>query len=136
PGAECRHNLNYWRYGDYGGVGPGAHGRLNVDGKRLATICERLPERWQEKVRRDGHGLAERVEISAADAAREHLLMGLRLTEGIDLESFRARWSTAPDAARIASLIGDGFLVQTGTHLAATPKGRLVLNRLIAEVAP
>ncbi len=136
PGAECRHNLNYWRYGDYGGVGPGAHGRLNVDGKRLATICERLPERWQEKVRRDGHGIAERVEMSAADAAREHLLMGLRLTEGIDLESFRARWSTAPDAARIASLIGDGFLVQTGTHLAATPKGRLVLNRLIAELAP
>ncbi|MDE3116912.1 MAG: coproporphyrinogen III oxidase, partial [Pseudomonadota bacterium] len=136
PGAECRHNLIYWHYGDYVGVGPGAHGRLNIGGKRLATLCERLPERWQDKVRREGHGIAETAEISPAEAAREHLLMGLRLREGIDLDAYRARWRTAPDAERIAALVGAGFLAQADTRLAATPKGVLVLNRLIAELAP
>ena len=135
PGAECRHNLIYWRYGDYAGVGPGAHGRLDIAGKRIATICERLPERWQEKVMHSGNGIAESLEISSAEAAREHLLMGLRLTEGIDLDAYRARWSAAPDAARITALADDGFLVRNGARIAATAKGRLVLNRVIAELA-
>ncbi|MDE2014597.1 MAG: coproporphyrinogen III oxidase, partial [Alphaproteobacteria bacterium] len=135
PGAECRHNLIYWRYGDYAGAGPGAHGRLQIGGKRLATLCERLPERWQDQVRQEGHGIVEVTEISAAEAAREHLLMGLRLREGIDLDAYRARWGTAPHAEKIAALAADGFLVQTGSQLAATPKGVLVLNRLIAELA-
>ena len=135
PGAECRHNLIYWRYDDYAGAGPGAHGRLQIGGKRLATLCERLPERWQDQVRQEGHGIVEVTEISAAEAAREHLLMGLRLREGIDLDAYRARWGTAPHAEKIAALAADGFLVQTGSQLAATPKGVLVLNRLIAELA-
>ncbi len=136
PGAECRHNLIYWRYGDYVGVGPGAHGRLNIHGKRLATLCERLPERWQDKVRREGHGIAETAEISPVESAREHLLMGLRLSEGIDLDAYRARWGTAPAPTKIAALVGAGFLAQTGSRIAATPTGRIVLNRLIAELAP
>ena len=87
-GAESRHNLTYWRYGDYAGVGPGAHGRLTRDGVRMATQAERLPEKWFAAVERDGHALTF-TEIARADAAREHLLMNLRLTEGIDLAAYR-----------------------------------------------
>jgi putative oxygen-independent coproporphyrinogen III oxidase len=134
-GAEARHNLLYWRYGAYAGVGPGAHGRLDLDGKRFATSTERLPERWREQVARDGHGLIEKNEIADGDAAREHLLMNLRLVEGIDLAAYRARWGTAPDAARIAMLTEEGLVTYEGNHLAATPRGRLVLNSLIAALA-
>ncbi len=135
PGAECRHNLLYWRYGDYAGAGPGAHGRLTLGGKRVATMSEKLPERWREKVLNGGHGLTENFEVSREDAAREHLLMNLRLAEGIDLDAFERRWSWRPNAARIAALEEDGFLETRGQTLAATPKGRLVLNRVIAELA-
>jgi oxygen-independent coproporphyrinogen-3 oxidase len=135
PGAECRHNLVYWRYGAYAGVGPGAHGRLDLGGRRMATACERLPERWRESIGRDGHGIADMTPITPADAAREHLLMNLRLADGIDLDAYRARWGTAPDAARIDALAREGVLMQAGARLTATPKGRLVLNRVIAELA-
>jgi len=135
PGAECRHNLIYWRYGDYVGAGPGAHGRISANGKRIATFCEKLPERWRENVERAGHGIAERNEIPNTDGAREHLLMNLRLAEGLDLAAYEARWNTKPDPARIASLARDGFLVQSGTRLIVTLKGRLVLNGVIAALA-
>ncbi len=135
PGAEARHNLLYWRYGAYAGVGPGAHGRLDLNGKRFATSTERLPERWREKVSRDGHGLIEKSEISDSDAAREHLLMNLRLSEGIDLSIYRARWGTAPDASRIAMLVDEGLVTLGNNRLAATPRGRLVLNAVIAALA-
>jgi oxygen-independent coproporphyrinogen-3 oxidase len=134
-GAEARHNLLYWRYGAYAGVGPGAHGRLDLDGKRFATATERLPERWRENVQKKGHGLVEMTEIAPEDAAREHLLMNLRLAEGIDLASYRARWNRAPDAARIASLVSEGLLTFEDERLIATPRGRLVLNSLIAALA-
>jgi putative oxygen-independent coproporphyrinogen III oxidase len=135
PGAESRHNLLYWRYGAYAGAGPGAHGRLDIGGKRIATSTERLPERWQQDVTRRGHGIIDQVEISNEDAAREHLLMNLRLAEGIDLAAYRARWNTEPNAQRVAELSVDGFLRTESGRLMATPKGRLVLNRLIAEIA-
>ncbi len=135
PGSEARHNLLYWRYGAYAGVGPGAHGRLDLGGKRFATQTERLPERWRETVARDGHGLIEQSEIAPADAAHEHLLMNLRLAEGIDLAAYRARWGTAPDTARIASLVEDGLVTLDGDRLTATPRGRLLLNSVIAELA-
>jgi putative oxygen-independent coproporphyrinogen III oxidase len=134
PGAEARHNLLYWRYGSYAGVGPGAHGRLDLGGRRFATSAERLPERWRDDVARKGHGFVEQSEIAAADAAREHLLMNLRLAEGLDLETYRARWNTAPDAARVAALVKDGFLRTDGERLIATPRGRLVLNSVIAAL--
>jgi putative oxygen-independent coproporphyrinogen III oxidase len=135
PGAESRHNLLYWRYGSYAGAGPGAHGRLDIVGKRIATSTERLPERWRQNVSRRGHGIIEQSDISNADAAHEHLLMNLRLSEGLDLDAYRARWNTQPDAQRIAELSADGFLRMDGARLFATPKGRLVLNKLIAEIA-
>jgi len=124
PGAEARHNLLYWRYGSYAGVGPGAHGRLDLGGKRFATTAERLPERWLSATLR-------MEEIADADAAREHLLMNLRLAEGLDLDAFQARWGWTPEASRVP----DGLLEITGGRLRATPRGRLVLNAVIAELA-
>ena len=134
PGAQSRHNLIYWRYGDYAGVGPGAHGRVVLDGKRMATACERLPERWREMVLRDRHGFAA-TPIADDEAAREHLLMNLRLTEGLDLSAYRDRWNVALDETRIASLVGDGFLQREGSVIRATSRGRLVLNSVIAALA-
>src|SRR5262249_6913983 len=134
-GAEARHNLLYWRYGAYAGVGPGAHGRLDLGGRRFATSTERLPERWREKVAQQGHGLIEMAEVAAHDAAREHLLMNLRLAEGVDLAAYRARWQKAPDPARIQDLVEAGLLRFEDERLAATPRGRLVLNSLIAALA-
>ncbi len=135
PGCEARHNLVYWRYGDYAGVGPGAHGRLRIGGRRMATVCEKLPERWREKVLRDGHGFSEMNEIAPADAAREHLLMNMRLREGLDLNAYRARWGRAPDPTRIAELVAQGLLKNESGRLCATPRGMLVLNSVIAELA-
>jgi putative oxygen-independent coproporphyrinogen III oxidase len=135
PNAQSRHNLLYWRYGAYAGVGPGAHGRLDIAGKRIATVCERLPERWRQAVARVGHGIAEMSEVSASDAAREHLLMNMRLAEGIDLFAYRARWNWQPQASSIAALAGDGLVELRGGNLCATPKGRLVLNGVIAGLA-
>jgi oxygen-independent coproporphyrinogen-3 oxidase len=134
PGSEARHNLLYWRYGAYAGVGPGAHGRLDVGGKRIATETERLPERWREKVAREGQGLTVRSEILREDAAREHLIMNLRLAEGLDLAAYRARWGAVPDASRIASLVSYGLLTLEGDRLTATARGRLLLNSVIAAL--
>jgi putative oxygen-independent coproporphyrinogen III oxidase len=134
PGAEARHNLIYWRYGAYAGVGPGAHGRLDAGGRRFATQTERLPERWRNLVLRQDHGLVERAEIEPVDAAQEHLLMNLRLAEGLDLAAYRQRWGFAPGDARIDALAGDGLLTRDGDRIAATPRGRLLLNRVIAAL--
>ena len=134
-GAEARHNLIYWRYGDYAGVGPGAHGRLAIGGRRVATACERLPERWREKVITDGHGFVEMNEVSPSEASRENLLMSLRLAEGIDVEAYHARWGTAPDPVRIAELAGEGLVELEANRLRATPRGMLVLNSVIAALA-
>jgi putative oxygen-independent coproporphyrinogen III oxidase len=136
PDKECRHNLIYWRYGDYAGVGPGAHGRLTLAGRRVATSGERLPERWQERVRHDGHGYVEMNAINDDDAACEHLLMNLRLSEGLDISAYRARWGIAIDAVRIAELENEGLVHLRGSRLAATDRGRLVLNSVIAALAP
>lgn len=133
-GAEARHNLIYWRYGDYAGVGPGAHGRIRIDGKRMATAAVKLPERWREAVSTNGHGYGKLIEVADEDAAREHLLMNLRLTEGIDLQTYRARWNVVPDESRVAALEELGLVVYDGARLSATLRGRLVLNRVIAEL--
>jgi oxygen-independent coproporphyrinogen-3 oxidase len=135
PGAESRHNLIYWRYGAYAGVGPGAHGRLDLAGKHFATACERLPERWRDMVSRDGHGTIEMQEIAGPDAAHEHLLMNMRLAEGIDLARYDARWQAPLDRARISALEHEGLVRRTGDNLAATRRGRLVLNSVIAALA-
>ncbi len=133
-GQESRHNLIYWRYGDYVGAGPGAHGRLELNGHRTATAAIKLPERWRDTVAKNGHGFCELTPVSNAEAAREHLLMNLRLSEGIDLAAYELRWGEALDAAKIAALSDAGFLAQEGGWLRATPKGRLLLNRVIEEL--
>ncbi|MBV9569804.1 MAG: coproporphyrinogen III oxidase [Alphaproteobacteria bacterium] len=135
-GAECRHNLLYWRYGDYAGVGPGAHGRITVDGRRIATSTERLPERWRQRIETTGHGFVEWSEVSAEVSADEHLLMALRLTEGLDTAEYDRRWGVGLNEDRVASLAADGLLSIADGRIRATPRGRLVLNRLIAELAP
>ena len=135
PGFESRHNLLYWRYGTYAGVGPGAHGRLEVAKKRIATVCERLPERWRQSVARNGHGFTDISEIDDGVGAREHLLMNLRLSEGIDLAAYRARWGVVPAPERIAALAAGGFVKLESGRLSATPRGMLVLNRVIEELA-
>ncbi len=133
-GQESRHNLIYWRYGDYAGAGPGAHGRVDLGGRRTATAAIRLPERWRDAVLKTGHGFSEITPLSHAQAAREHLLMNLRLTEGIDLPAYEQRWGAGLDAARIAALAAQDFLALEEGRLTATPKGRLLLNRVIEEL--
>jgi oxygen-independent coproporphyrinogen-3 oxidase len=130
-GQESRHNLIYWRYGDYAGVGPGAHGRLELKGTRTATAAIKLPERWRDTVAKLGHGFAERTPVSHEEAAREHLLMNLRLSEGLDLGAYEKRWGAGLDTAKIATLTEQGFLTLKDSRLTATPNGRLLLNRVI-----
>jgi len=134
PGSESRHNLIYWRYGDYAGVGPGAHGRLMLNGKRIATSALRLPERWREAVAKGDKAFADFTMIEDADAAREHLLMNLRLHEGVDLAAYQVRWGQHPSPEKITPLIGQGMLHQDGDILSATPQGRLVLNAVISAL--
>ena len=134
PGSESRHNLIYWRYGDYAGIGPGAHGRLSLNGQRTATATIRLPERWRETVEKNGTAFADFIPVEDADAAREHLLMNLRLSEGVDLTAYDARWHTRPDARKINALIEQDLLTQDGDMLRATPRGRLLLNAVIAAL--
>jgi coproporphyrinogen III oxidase-like Fe-S oxidoreductase len=133
-GSESRHNLIYWRYGDYAGVGPGAHGRLMLADKRIATATMRLPERWREAVATGESSFADFVAVSDTEAAREHLLMNLRLAEGIDLAAYERRWQMRPATDKLTPLFELGLLRQEGDILSATPQGRMVLNAVIAAI--
>ncbi|MER2194611.1 radical SAM family heme chaperone HemW [Methylobacterium brachiatum] len=136
PGAESRHNLLYWRYGEYAGIGPGAHGRLVTPAGRIGTVTERGPEAWLARVERDGHGIVETETLQAADQADEFLVMGLRLAEGIDPERYAALKGRPLNGNRIGMLVGDGLLHRLpGGRIAATPRGAPVLNALVAELA-
>jgi putative oxygen-independent coproporphyrinogen III oxidase len=110
PGEESRHNLLYWRYGPYAGVGPGAHGRLATPGAHLATATERNPERWLAAVEERGHGFVETEELTPEARADELLLMGLRLDEGVDLDRLAAVGGVRPRRAVIAALEADGVI--------------------------
>jgi oxygen-independent coproporphyrinogen-3 oxidase len=139
PGRESRHNLAYWRYLDYAGIGPGAHGRLDLGGQRFATSRHRGPEAWAGLVEAQGHGTTHEDALSPQDQAREALLMGLRLTEGILLPRFEARTGVAlldavePDV--LAASIEAGYLIQTSDRLIATSSGRRRLDALLPELA-
>lgn len=136
PGAECRHNLTYWRGGDYVGVGAGAHGRLTIDGIRHATVAARMPEDWLEAVEKTGNGRVEMTALSEEESAEEFLVMGLRLAEGIDLTRYRQRFGRVIDQDALVPLKQEGLLVWTPAgRLRATERGTMVLNSLIAEVA-
>jgi oxygen-independent coproporphyrinogen-3 oxidase len=133
PGQESRHNLTYWRYGDYAGVGPGAHGRRL--GRR--TVRHRKPENFISALRRNGHGIAEEEPMTATEAADEALVMGLRLAEGIEPAALAARFGQQAivDWRAVDRLVRSGHLRRDGARLAATPAGRLVLDRILGEIA-
>lgn len=137
PGEESRHNLIYWRYGEYAGCGPGAHGRLSASGVRYATSTERQPERWAALVEGNGHGIIEEAPLSAAEQADEVLLMGLRLAEGIDLGRLERLCGVRPSGPAITELTQQG-LIETipGSHrVRATKSGRFILNEIVLRLA-
>lgn len=135
PGDESRHNLTGWRGGDYIGIGPGAHGRITIDRQAFGTHQIHNPTRWLEKVTTDGHGTAKRRVLNPEDRARELVMMGLRLTEGINLARFQAVTGTdigaVTDPDALALLVAGGLLIKTETHISATGAGRLVLNGVL-----
>jgi putative oxygen-independent coproporphyrinogen III oxidase len=135
-GAESRHNLAYWRYGDYLGIGAGAHQRLLMDGRMLATRRHRAPEEWANRVERDGHAAVEEEELVPADRAREALLMGLRLAEGIDPARVEARsglpFDQAIDPAMLGALLDEDYLTWTPEgRLRATEEGIVRLDAVL-----
>lgn len=128
PGFECRHNLNYWRYGEYVGIGPGAHGRIG-GAPRTATMMIHQPDAWLQAVEKNGHGLQSESPLSPEELREESVMMGLRLVEGMpvaDAEKLNRK--------RIGQCLAEGLLEQTDTHLRATLKGRLVLTSLTAAL--
>ena len=135
PGGECRHNLTYWRYGDYAGIGPGAHGRLSWDGEKHATRQHRAPEAWLDLVARQGHGWRQVEVISAGQRLAEMVMMGLRLSEGIAREAFQAELGAGPEALlprdRLERLVGEGYLELGDAGLGATAAGRQRLDALL-----
>jgi putative oxygen-independent coproporphyrinogen III oxidase len=138
PGRECRHNLTYWRYGDYVGIGPGAHGRLTLGGEKFATRQHRAPEAWLAAVTARGHATRQRDPVPPSERLTELLMMGLRTVEGVD----RARVITecgrsiedALDRCKVDRLVDGGFLVLDDDGLRATPAGRQRLNTVIGEL--
>jgi oxygen-independent coproporphyrinogen-3 oxidase len=136
PGEECRHNLLYWRYGEYAGIGPGAHGRITLGASRHALSAERMPERWLGRVEAAGHGIAETAPLSFEEAADEALIMGMRLGEGIDLDRLAAISGYTPAAHAIDRLVGDGLVELCGTsRIRPTAAGRLLVNRIVLHLA-
>ena len=134
PGAESRHNLIYWRYGDYAGIGPGAHGRLTLGSGRWATEAPKAPGKWLEMVEKDGNGEGPRNGLSGADQATEFLLMGLRLTEGVDLGRFEALSGNQVATGRLGHLQEIGMIWRDGSRVGATREGRPVLNAVLREM--
>ena len=138
PGQESRHNLTYWRYGDYIGIGPGAHGRLTIGTRKFATRQHRAPEAWLDLVERDGHATRQRDLVARAERLSELLMMGLRLKEGVPLariEEESARpFAQAIDGERLKRLMDGGFLARAGDRLTATQPGRQRLDAVLAAL--
>ena len=136
PGAECRHNLVYWRGHDYAGIGPGAHGRLTIDGRRVATATETRPEAWLMRVEEGGTGLTVEEKLTSGEAADEYLVMGLRLAEGIDPARYRALSGRALDPKRISILREEGAVETTADgRLRVTQSGFPLLDAVVADLA-
>ncbi|MBV9561079.1 MAG: coproporphyrinogen III oxidase [Bradyrhizobium sp.] len=136
PGAECRHNLLYWRGEEYAGIGPGAHGRLDIDGIRHATATERRPESWLMRVEANGHGVVTDDCLNSEERADEFLLMGLRLAEGIDPKRYAQLAGRPLDPARVALLREEGAItVDADGRLRVTQAGFPVLDAVVADLA-
>lgn len=134
-GAESRHNLVYWRQGDWASVGPGAHGRLTLQGRRWAVEAPRAPGEWLSTVERTGAGELPRVEIPMEEQATEYLLMAMRLVEGLDIERFEHLSGRPMDQGTITRLQDLGLVDSAGGRLRATAQGRPVLNAILRELA-
>lgn len=138
PGQESRHNLAYWRYRDYAGIGPGAHGRVTPGTEILATRRHRAPEIWAERVEENGTGLSSETVLQAEDLAREMLLMGLRLSSGVDEQAFQARTGCSlldsVDREILRMCVEEGYLLHEGGTLAATPRGRMLLEAILGRL--
>jgi oxygen-independent coproporphyrinogen-3 oxidase len=136
PGAECRHNLVYWRGQEYAGIGPGAHGRLDIDGERHATATEKQPETWLTRVEAEGHGLITDDELTSEERGDEFLLMGLRLAEGIEIGRYQELSGRQLDPVRIADLSSHGLIETTSEgRLRVTLPGFPVLDAVVADLA-
>jgi oxygen-independent coproporphyrinogen-3 oxidase len=133
-GRECRHNLLYWRYGNYLGVGPGAHGRISRGRMPVSTTTEKNPERWLARVASQGNGFDAVMPVTRKQAAREHLLMSLRLREGIDRQAYRARWRQELNENAVQDLVDANYLERDVVRLRTTLQGRLVLNAVIGAL--
>ena len=132
-GHESRHNLTYWRYSDYAGVGPGAHGRR----LGMRTVRHRKPENFLSGVRRNGHGISEEEPLSPFEGADEALVMGLRLSEGMDADAIAERFGfeTIVDWSKVERLVASGHLRRDGPRIAPTLAGRLLLDHILAEIS-
>ena len=135
-GAQSRHNLVYWRAGDYAGIGPGAHGRLTLDGQRWATETPRAPFEWLKQVSISGDGEIARQLVPQAEQAAEYLMMSLRLSEGLDLARYHALSGVALDPRACARLAEMGMVTQSAERLMATQNGRMVLNSVVRDLLP
>ncbi len=133
PGAESRHNKIYWRYGDYVGIGPGAHGRLTINGQRFATEAESNPQKWLGLVE-SSRSECVRYALPAIDQGNEYLMMGLRLADGISLSRFDAISGQPLDPKKLAHLQDIGMIQMMQDNLTVTPDGRMVLNSIIREL--
>ncbi len=134
-GAQSRHNLIYWHYGDYAGIGPGAHGRLTVQGRKFATEAWAAPGKWL-KAAEAGTGDMTFERLPSVDQASEYLMMGLRVTDGLDIERIRALSDAALLQDRVRNLIDLDLLWIENGRVGATRKGRLLLNSVISELMP
>lgn len=136
PGCESRHNLIYWRSGEWAGIGPGAHGRLDLADGRHALATEKNPENWRARVAQYGHGVIADDVLDSIESGDEYLVMGLRLTEGIDIARFEAMSGIQFDPARIRDLVEHGLIeLVDGTRLRVTPAGFPILDAVVADLA-
>lgn len=136
PGAESRHNSIYWRYGDYAGIGPGAHGRLTLGGSRKATDTPKAPGAWLNRVEQTGTGETLRENLPLHEQAEEYLMFGLRLREGIDAARYQALSGQPLDAEALTEMEDLGLLVIDGAQIRTTPSGRAVLNAILRRLFP
>ncbi|MFW8593827.1 radical SAM family heme chaperone HemW [Cribrihabitans neustonicus] len=133
PGAESRHNLIYWRYGDYAGIGPGAHGRITLNGTRYASETHRAPGAWLAAAKA-GNGESLREPLTAEDAAAEYLMMGMRLSEGLDMGRYTQLAGKPLPQKALANLVELGMVTIFDQRLRATGQGRAVLNAVLREL--
>ncbi len=138
PGHECRHNLHYWQYGDYIGIGPGAHGRINIDGQRTATAAEKSPEKWLERTLAGAIPAASCLPLTRQEQVMEMVLMSLRTRQGLDLQRLELISATTLDNVlnmdAIAEFTRQGYLELTSNNLKATSTGFMVLDMITAAV--